>query len=162
MNRLETSGHRGTGVATGVHDVFSVVVLSVIEQGLDTRLGEAPGTGVERLLLGPDDGLGVGVLVEVLLELLPGEGVQLLKAGDGNVVEVVVGAVLVKGGVDLTGAEDDTLNLVVRLDVASLVLGVGDDPLEASVLTRELLNVAASDGVSEQRLGEEDDEGCAG
>lgn len=158
VRRLETSGHRRAGVAASVHDMLAVVVLSVVEQGLNTRLGEAPGTSVERLLLGPDDGLGVGVLVKVLLELLPGEGVQLLNAGEGDVVNVVLGTVLVESSPDLTTAENDSVNLLTRLENASLVLRVGDNPLEASVLTSELFNVATGQRVSEQGLGEEDDE----
>lgn len=158
MHLLETGSHRRAGVAAGVHDVLAVVVLSVVEQGLNARLSEAPSTGVERLLLGPDDGLGVGVLVKVLLELLPGEGVQLLNAGEGDVVDVVLGTVLVESGPDLTTAENDSVNLLTRLENASLVLRVGDDPLEASVLASELLDVAAGQRVSEQGLGEEDDE----
>jgi hypothetical protein len=138
--------------------VLTVVVVSVVEQGLNARLSEAPGTSVERLLLSPDDGLGVGVLVKVLLELLPGEGVQLLNAGEGDVVDVVLGTVLVESSPDLTTAENDSVNLLTRLENASLVLRVGDDPLEASVLPSELLDVAAGQRVSQQRLGEEDDE----
>lgn len=158
MHLLETRSHRRAGVAAGVHDVLAVVVLGVVEQGLNARLSEAPGTGVERLLLGPDDGLGVGVLVKVLLELLPGEGVQLLNASEGDVVDVVLGTVLVESSPDLTAAENDSVNLLTGLENASLVLRVGDDPLEASVLTSEFLDVAAGQRVSEQRLGEEDDE----
>ena len=158
MHGLGTGGHRRAGVAASVHDVFPAVVLSVIEQSLDTGLSEAPGTSVERLLLGPDDRLGVRVLVKVLLQLLPREGVQLLKTGDGDVVNLVIGAVLVEGGPDLTRAKNDSVNLLRRLDGARLVLRVGDDPLEASILASELLNVAAGQRVTEQRLGEEDDE----
>jgi hypothetical protein len=160
VNLLETSGDGSTGVSASVHDVLAGVVLSVVEQGLDTGLSEAPGTGVERLLLAPNDGLGVGVLVEVLLELLPREGVELLNASDGDVVQVVLGSVLVKGSPDLTAAENNTLNLFRSLDSTSLVLGIGNNPLEASVLTSELLDVAASQRVTEKRLGEEDNEGC--
>ncbi|KAI6773510.1 hypothetical protein HG531_000359 [Fusarium graminearum] len=141
---LETSGDRGTGVSASVHDVLAGVVLGVVEQSLDTGLSEAPGTGVERLLLAPDDGLGVGVLVEVLLELLPREGVQLLNASESDVVDVVVSSVLVEGSPNLTGAQNNTLNLVRRLDSTSLMLRVRDDPLESGVLASESLNVAAS------------------
>lgn len=158
MDVLQASGDGRAGVAAGVHDVFAVVVLGLVEQGLDARLHEAPGTGVERLLLCPNDGLGVGVHVEVLLQLLPGEGVHLLNAGKGNVVELVVGAVLVQGSPDLTSAENNALNLLGSLDRAGLVLRVGDDPLEASVLAAKLLNVGAGERVTQQSLGEEDDE----
>lgn len=110
--------------------MLAVVVLRLVQQRLDTRLGVAPGTRIQRLLLGPDNRLGVGVQVEILTQLFPGERVQLFNAGDGDVVDVVVGAVLVQGGVDLPRAEDDAVNLVMRLDRAGLVRRVGDDPLE--------------------------------
>jgi hypothetical protein len=137
------------------------VVLSVVEQSLNTGLGEAPSTGVKRLLLAPDNGLGVGVHVEVLLKLLPREGVQLLNASEGNIIDLVLGSVLVKSGPDLTSAENDTLNLVRRLDSPSLMLRVGDDPLEASILAGELLDVAARERMTEERLREENNERLA-
>jgi len=161
VNLLETSGDGSTRVSASVHDVLAGVVLSVVEQSLDTGLSEAPGTGVERLLLAPDDGLGVGVLVKVLLELLPREGVKLLNASDGDVVQVVLRSVLVKGSPDLTAAENNALNLLRSLDSTSLMLGIRDNPLEASVLASELLNVATSQRVTEKRFGEEDNEGLA-
>jgi len=155
---LETSGDRGTGVSASVHDVLAGMVLSVVEQSLDTGLGEAPGTGVERLLLAPDDGLGVRVHVEVLLELLPREGVQLLNAGESDIVDVILRSVLFESGPHLTSAENNTLNLVRRLDNTSLMRRVGDNPLESGVLASESLDVTASKRVAEERLGEEDDE----
>lgn len=157
MRRLKTSGHRGAGVTAGVHDVLAVVMLSLVEESLEAGLSETPGTGVQRLLLGPDNGLGVGVLVKVLLELLPWEGVKLLNAGDGDVVDLLLGTVLVQSGVDLTSAENDTINLLVRLDVAGLMRRVGDDPLELRV-PGELLNAGTGKRVTEKSLGEEDDE----
>jgi hypothetical protein len=45
----------------------------------------------------------------------------------------------------------------VRLDVARLVGGVGDDPLELRVAS-ELLDAGAGQRVAQQRLGEEEDE----
>lgn len=138
--------------------MLAVVVLCLVEQRLDTRLGVAPGTRVQRLLLGPDDRLGVGVQVEVLAQLFPGEGVELFDAGDGDVVDVVVGAVLVQGGVDLPRAEDDAVDLVVRLDGAGLVRRVGDNPLELRV-AGEFFDAGARQRMAEERLGEEEDEG---
>ena len=61
------------------------MVLGAIEQGLDSRLGETPCTGIERFFLTPNDSLGVGVSVEIFLQLLPRERVQLLDTGDGGV-----------------------------------------------------------------------------
>jgi len=55
--------------------MLPVVVFGVIEQSLDSRLGEAPCTGIERFLLAPDNSLGVWIHIEVLFQLLPWEGV---------------------------------------------------------------------------------------
>ena len=141
MGVLETSGDGRTGVSASVHDVLACVVLSVVQQSLDTRLREGPVTGIERLFLTPDNGLGVGVLVKVLLQLLPREGVELLNTGKGDIVDLVLRTVLVESGPDLTTAEDDTVNLLRSLDSTSLMLGIRNDPLEASILTSELLNI---------------------
>lgn len=158
VRRLLASSDRSGRSTASVHDVLAVVVLGVVKESLQTGLSVRPRTGVEGLLLGPNDGLSVGVLVEVLTELLPGEGVELLNTSEGDVVDLVVLAVLEEGGIDLTSAENDTLNLLRGLDLTSLVSRIGKDPTEVSVLS-ELLNVGASDRVTEERLGEEDDEG---
>ena len=75
--------------------MFPVMVFSVVQQGFDSWLGEAPGTGVQRLFLSPDDGFCIGVHVEVFFQLGPGEGVQLFDSGDGDGVEFMLGAVFV-------------------------------------------------------------------
>jgi hypothetical protein len=156
MARLQTRRHTRTWIPARIHDVLAVVVFGMIEECLDARLSEAPGTGVERLLLAPDDGLGVGVHVEVLFQRFPGKGVELLDADDGCVLDALVGAVLVESGVDLACAEDDTLDFV-GFGNAVAVLGVGDNPLELG-LAGEFLDIRAGNGVTEQGLGEEDDE----
>lgn len=157
MDRLETSGDGSAGSATGVQNVTAVVVLGLVQQSLDTGLGVAPGTGVQRLLLGPDDVAGVGVAVQVLLQLSPREGVQLLNTGDGGVADAVGFTVLGKSSVDLSRAEDDALDLLGLVDLLA-VGGVGDDPLEVRV-AGEALDVRASKRVTEQGLREEDHEG---
>lgn len=156
VHGLETGGNRCARGTTGVEDVAAVVVLGSVEQSLDAGLGKAPGTGVQRLLLSPDDVLGVGVAVEVLLELSPGEGVQLLDTGDGGVADVVGFTVLDQGGVHLTRAENHTLDLLGLVN-GGAVSGVGDDPLEVRV-ARELGELRASNGVTQERLGEEHDQ----
>jgi hypothetical protein len=159
VDGLETSGHGGARGTTSVQNVTAVVVLGRVQQGLKTGLGVRPGAGIQRLLLAPDDVLGVGVAVKVLLQLSPGEGVQLLNTGDGGVADTVGFTVLGKSGVDLTRAQNDTLDLLGSLDRGT-VLGVGDDALEVRV-TSHALQVRAGDGVAQQRLGEEDNEGLA-
>lgn len=156
MAGLEARSHRGTGVTSSVHDVFPVVVLGDVQDGLDTRLREGPRAGIERLLLAPDDGLGVGVAVEVLLDLLPWEGVELLDTGDGRVSDALVEAVLVQRGVDLAGTQDHALD-VLWLGGGAAVLGLGDDGAELGVAD-ELVDGGAGERVTEEGFGEEDDE----
>lgn len=135
------------------------MVLGLVQECLDTGLGEAPSTRVKRLLLRPDDGLGVGVAVEVLLELLPREGVELLETRDGDIVNLVLGAVLVQSGVDLTRAEDDAVDLLAANKGAVLVSRVLNEGAELGVLTGEVLDAGAGERVAEERLGEENDKG---
>ena len=157
VDSLETGSHGGAGGATGVQDVTTVVVLGRVQQCLQTGLGVRPSTGVQRLLLTPDNILGVGVAVQVLLQLSPREGVQLLNTGDGGVADTLGLTVLGEGGVNLARAENHTLNLLRGLD-GGTVSRVGDDPLEVR-FTGEALQVRASDRVTQQGLGEEDDQG---
>ena len=81
------------------------MMLGLIQQGLDPRLSKAPSTGIQRFFLRPDYGAGVRVGVKIVPELGPWEGVQLLDAGDGGVIELsVCSAVFVESGVDLSCA----------------------------------------------------------
>ena len=157
MGSLETGSDGSTWVATSVHDVTPVVMLCLVQQGLDSGLCKAPGTGVKGLLLRPDDVLGVGVRVKVLLQLLPWEGVQLLNTGDGNICEAASLTLIHQRSVDLTCAKNDTLDLLVRTNLTGLVRRVLDDPFEVRV-TGEFLDIRASHRVAEQRLREEEDE----
>ena len=127
---LETSSNTGTWVTTSVHDVLSVVVLSVIEKRLDSWLGETPCTSVQRLFLSPDNCLGIGVAVKVVTELRPREGIQLLDTCNGHIFDVVIGTVFVEGCVDLACAKDDTLDFVVANNVSRGMCWVRNDPLE--------------------------------
>ena len=61
MAALETGGNTCAWVSSGVENMSSVVVLGLVQHRLDTRLSEGPCTGVQRLLLGPDNVLGVRV-----------------------------------------------------------------------------------------------------
>lgn len=159
MDGLETGGHGSTRRATRVEDVAAVVVLGGIEQSFNARLRVAPGTRVQRLLLAPYNVTSVGVAVQVLLELGPREGVQLLDTGDGGVADVVGVTVLGESGVDLARAEDHTLNLLGLID-GTAVGRVGDNPLEVRV-TSEVLDVRAGDRVTQKRLREEDNKSCS-
>lgn len=141
MTALETGGNTGTWVSASVENVLPVVVLGLVEQGLNAWLRETPGTCIKRLFLCPNDRLGIGVRVEVLLQLSPWEGVELLNTGNGSVGEVVGLAVLNQGSVDLTSAENDTLDFLLWLDLelGGLVCWIGNDPLEVGI-TGEVLD----------------------
>lgn len=86
----------------------------------------------------PDDRLGIGVLVQVLFELLPWEWVQLLDTSNGRILDVVICPVLYKSSVDLTRAKDDSFYLGWLVDRLA-VFGVRNDPFELRV-TSEVLN----------------------
>lgn len=85
---------------------------------------------------------------------MPWEWVQLLNTGDGGISDVVVVAVLDESGVNLSGTEDDTLDVVLLGDGLAVLLLL-DDPAEVAV-TSELLDGRAGDWVTEKGLGEED------
>lgn len=95
MVGFEPRRDRGRGVATGVHDMFPIMMLRRIEQGLDPGLHETPRPRVQGFLLTPHDVLGVRVAVEILLELRPGEGIQLFDPCNGGRADALVGPMLV-------------------------------------------------------------------
>jgi hypothetical protein len=157
VDGLETGCDGGAWGPTSVEDVATVVVLSLVQQGLNTGLGVAPSTGVQRLFLSPDNVLGVRVAVQVLLQLSPREGVQLLNTGDGSVADTIGLTMLDQGSIDLTSAQNDALDLLGLVNGAT-VGRVRDDPPEVRV-TGEFLNIGASNRMTEEGLGEEDHEG---
>jgi len=138
--------------------VSSVVMLCLVEKSLNSWLSERPGASVERLFLGPDDCLRIWIAVKILLELLPWEWVQLLNTSNGGVLDVVVGAVLVEGSIDLSRAQDDTFDVFGFVDCVT-VLNVLDNPLELRV-TSEVLNGRTRKRMTKEGLGEEDDKCC--
>jgi len=79
--------------------------------------------------LTPYDGLGVRVHIQILLELLPWEGVELLNASDRGSVKLLTGAMFVKGGVHLTSAEDYAFDLFRLFDRLAM-LRIWDNPLK--------------------------------
>jgi hypothetical protein len=122
--------------------------LGVVQQRLDPRLREAPRAGVERLLLTPDDGLGVLVGVEVVAQLRPWEGVELLDTRNGSVLDVVGLDVFAECGVDLTRAEDDAVDVGGLVD-GFAVFGVRDDPFEVRVANK-VVDGGAGEWVAEE------------
>jgi hypothetical protein len=65
VGSLQSRSNRGTRVATSIHDVFPVMVLRVVQESLDAWLCETPCTSIQRLFLAPDNGLCIGVAVEI-------------------------------------------------------------------------------------------------
>jgi hypothetical protein len=157
MARFQSRRHACARVTARVHDVFAIVVLGLVQQSLETRLRERPGTGIQGFLLAPDNRLGVGVHIQILLQLLPGEGVKLLYTSDCSSLEALLGTVLVQRSVDLTGTEDDAVDSFWIIDGVA-VFWVGDDPLKLRVPS-ELLDGRARQRVSKKRFGEEENEG---
>lgn len=129
MTTLQPSRDTGTRISSCIHDMLAIMELGVIQQRLDTRLREAPRAGIQGLFLTPDDCLGVLVGVEVVAQLRPGERVELFDASDGRVLDFVGFDVFAEGGVDLTRAEDHTIDVGGFVDGLA-VFGIRDDPFE--------------------------------
>ncbi len=68
MAGLQPGGDTGTWIPSSIHDVLAIMVLGLVQESLDSWLGETPCTGIERLLLTPYDGLSIWIAVKVLLE----------------------------------------------------------------------------------------------
>jgi hypothetical protein len=103
--------------------------------------------------LAPDDSLGVRVHVKVFLELLPGERIKLLNTGNSYVIDIIIGAVLVEGCINLTGAKYDAINLL-RLDNGGAMFGVRNDPSELSIAS-EFFNRRTGERMTKERLRKE-------
>ena len=160
MRSFQARRHTSTRRSPSIHDVLPVVMFRVIQQRLNPRLHETPRSCIQRLFLCPHNRLGIGVHVEVVLEILPGEGVELLDTCDGSRGDFVGGAVFVDSGVGLAGTDDDALDLFGRVDgvcfgalcdLWGFVGRVGDDPSEVGV-AGEVFNVGASKRVTKERL----------
>lgn len=103
MTSLQTRRDRGAGIATSIHDVLPVMILSIIQQSLNTGLSIAPSTSIKRLLLSPNDSFGIGVEIQIIPELLPREWVKLLDTSDSHIVNLLLSAILGQGCIDLAG-----------------------------------------------------------
>ena len=107
--RLHGSGSRArTRGAPGIVDVAGKEVQQL---GQDKR----PGAHVGRLLLTPDDLLGVGECLGEASHLFLVERIELLDPKDRRGIDqVVLFAILDEVVIDLSGAEDDALRLLGR------------------------------------------------
>lgn len=71
MTCLQARRDARARVSARIHDMFPIMILGLIEKRFNSWLGEAPCTRIQRLFLAPDDGLGVGIHIEILAELGP-------------------------------------------------------------------------------------------
>lgn len=108
MASLETSSNASARIPSCILNIFARVMLCIADDGIQSWLYKAPATGVKRLLLGPDDFVQIGVFVQLITELRPREGVQLLNANDSDIINLVSFAVFDKRGVYLTRANQET------------------------------------------------------
>ena len=104
MHGLQSSCYTGAWIPAGVHDVLVIMVFGLVEEGLDAGLSERPSTGIEWLFLAPNNGFGIRVHIEVLLKLLPWEGIQLLNTRDGRILDALLAAVFMQCSVYLAAA----------------------------------------------------------
>jgi hypothetical protein len=132
------------------------MMFSVVQESFDSGLRKRPCTSVERLLLTPNDILGVRILVEIFLQLLPRKGIELLDTSDSSILETIGFTMFVKSRIYLTGAENDTLNFLMRSNISSLMLWVFNDPLEVR-LASEVVQGRASERMTEKGFREEND-----
>ena len=151
---LGTGGDGTAGLSAGVDGDLVLVVLSLLQGGDQSRLDIGPSTVVQRLLLSPHQ-LGVGVLVEVRGEEVVRQRAKLLKSRDRDVVDSLVLSLLQELVVDLTRAENVSSDLLRSDEV--LRVRLGEVSLERSAVGH-LLQSGSSKRVSQQSLGEEDDE----
>lgn len=65
MTRLQPGRHTRTRVPARIHDMLPAMMHGLIQQRLNPRLREAPRACIQRLLLAPNDRLGVLVHIQV-------------------------------------------------------------------------------------------------
>lgn len=65
MTRLQPCRHTRTRVPARIHDMLPAMMHGLIQQRLNPRLREAPRARIQRLLLAPNDRLGVLVHIQV-------------------------------------------------------------------------------------------------
>lgn len=133
MYTFHPSCHARTRTPARIHDVPPIVILRLIQQCLNTWLGETPCTRIEWFFLRPHEGLGIRIAVEIFLELSPGEWVKLFEAGDGGVSVLEFGTMPDERCVDLSGAHDDAFDFVMRGNFVGLVGGIWNHPSEVGV-----------------------------
>jgi hypothetical protein len=159
MDRLQSSRRTRARVPASIQDVSAIVMRGLIQQRLDTRLREAPSSGIQRLFLCPDNILSIGIAVEILFDLRPRERMQLLDTSYGSLFVLELATMACEIHIHLARAEDDALNVLARVNLTSFMTWVFNDPLKVR-LARECTNVGARERMTQQRLAEEQDKRC--
>ena len=154
MNCLQSCCNAGTWVSSGIEDMSAIMVDCRVQQGLDSRLGEAPSTRIERLLLTPDNVLGVRVAVKVVPKLDPRERIQLFDTCDRSIFDVIGSAVLLKGSIHLASAENDAVNVFMAVDRLAM-FRIRDDPRKVRV-ARKVFERGSAQRVTQEGFREED------
>ena len=131
-------------------------MVKLLEEVAHARLHKEPSTLVLGLLLYPFD-LSVGVTLQGWLDVAEGEGSDLLKSYNSNVIDAALGTLSLEIVVNLTRAEQHLLDLRIRYEISR---GLLDDSLESESLL-ELLDLGVSSTVLEELLGDGHDEGLA-
>lgn len=131
-------------------------MLRIADDCIQSWLYKAPATSVKRLLLSPDDFFHIWIFVQLVAELRPREGVQLLDANNNNIIDLVGFAVFDERSVNLTRTNQETGTFRWIFNRGS-VLGLRNQPLEARV--GEVGKLRASQRVAEQGLAKKYNQG---
>jgi len=107
--------------------------------------------------LSPDYVFRVGITVKVLLELCPGERVQLLNACDGRCAIVDFRTMSRERNVQLTGTEYNPCDVFMGLDLSRFVAGITNDPLEVRTFG-ELAQRRTSLRISQEAFAKEENQ----
>lgn len=83
MRPLQSRRHARARVPPRIHHMFPIMMFRFVQQRLNPGLCETPRSRIQRFFLRPHDRFRIGIHVQILAELRPGEGVELLDTGDG-------------------------------------------------------------------------------
>ena len=155
LGLVELDGCNGRGCTDGSSGILGGL-LGGGEGGEEVGEDEVPGPHIHGFLLTPYC-VGVGIEVSLLCDEVEGEGVELLQAHKGNVLDVVL----------CTGLEEEIVHLARTVDNASDLGGwvdglwcIGDDTAEARCVrgVGEVGELGEGGLIAEEPLGSHDDE----
>lgn len=157
MLTLQPGCHTRTWSPSSIPDLPLTMMFRFTKHSLHPWLEECPCAGIKWLLLYPADILNIRISIKCVTELSIWERMELFDSCDGHIFKIFGGTGLVESGIDLPGANQQTLALLWWCDGLP-VLGVGDDPFEMAV-AGEVREGRAGEGVTEESLAEEKDKG---